>query len=231
MPRPLERTRQDGECVGVEACPEARIRITLASDVRLFREALTTLLSQESACEVAATFATVAEATRFVGETNCQVLLLDMRMPGSRDLCAMVRFVDPSPRIVGFAVEETPNDVIACAELGLSAYVPREGTYEQLVSAVRGAINGRLECPPHIAGSLFQRLRQLSEPLNLSGGASRLTRREREIVALVARNLSNKEIAWELHLSAATVKNHLHNIMEKLHVHRRTDVAIHLRSV
>jgi two-component system nitrate/nitrite response regulator NarL len=108
--------------------------------------------------------------------------------------------------------------------------VAREGSVEQLVEAVKGAVAGRLECPPHIASSLFRRLRELSAPLGLSSGATRLTRREREIVGLIGREFSNKEIAWELHLSPATVKNHVHNIMEKLSVHRRSDIGLHLRT-
>ena len=150
-----------------------------------------------------------------------------MRMSESREACAILRLTRSAPRIVGFAVEETPEAVISCAELGLSAYVARDGTVEQLVDAVRNAIVGRLEFPPHIASSLFHRLREVSTPLGLSAGAIRLTRREREIV-IVARDLSNKEIAWELHLSTATVKNHVHNVMEKLSVHRRSDIGRHL---
>src|SRR5262245_44762167 len=206
------------------------IRIVIASDVRLYRESLAILLALDPELNVTALLENGAAIFRQDSESGCDVLLLDMRMADSRDACALLRIRHGGPRIVGFAVDETPAGVISCAELGLSAYVPRDGNVEQLREAVKGAMAGRLDCPPHIASSLFHRLRELSMPLGLSSGAVRLTRREREIVALIGRDFSNKEIAWELHLSPATVKNHVHNIMEKLGVHRRSQVGLHLRA-
>jgi DNA-binding NarL/FixJ family response regulator len=202
----------------------------IASDVRLYRESLALLLARDAELCVAALFDNGASVSRLGDEIAYDVLLLDMRMTDSRDACAILRIRRDRPRVVGFAVEETPAGVISCAELGLSTYVPCDGNVEQLVEAVKGAMAGRLDCPPHIASSLFERLRELSTPLSLSPGAARLTRREREIVALIGREFSNKEIAWELHLSPATVKNHIHHILEKLGVHRRSQIGLHLRA-
>jgi len=213
-----------------QASGSEAVGVAVVSDVRLVREALAILLARSPACRVVASFGSAVAARALTTELACQVALLDMRTEGSRELCALLRVLPVRLKIVGFAVEETPDEVISCAELGLSAYVSREGRADDLIEAVNGAVAGRLICPPHIAGSLFGRLRDLSAPLGLSSGATRLTRREREVVTLVARDFSNKEIARQLHLSAATVKNHVHNVMEKLGVHRRAQVGLHLRA-
>ncbi len=117
------------------------------------------------------------------------------------------------------------QDVIACAEAGISAFVPREGSTEDLINAVRQAIRGELVCSPRVTALLFDRVAALSAGRIKSIDGHALTAREKEIVSLVERGLSNKEIARRLSVGTATVKNHVHNILEKLHIHRRGEVA------
>jgi two-component system, NarL family, nitrate/nitrite response regulator NarL len=119
--------------------------------------------------------------------------------------------------------------VIACAEAGISAFVAREGTAEDLVAAVHQAMRGELVCSPRVTALLFDRVAALSAERTTSIPTDALTEREKEIIPLVEQGLSNKEIARQLRVGAATVKNHVHNILEKLQVRRRGEVAARLR--
>jgi DNA-binding NarL/FixJ family response regulator len=127
----------------------------------------------------------------------------------------------PGVPIVALGVPDVEGDVLACAEAGIAGYVTREASLEELVAVVRSAVQGELRCSPRIAAGLLRRLSALSEH-GPSAPRVRLTARQREIVRLIGQDLSNKEIAHRLGIEVATVKNHVHNLLEKLNVHRRT---------
>jgi DNA-binding NarL/FixJ family response regulator len=127
--------------------------------------------------------------------------------------------------VVAFAVAELDENVLACAEAGISSYVMQDGSAEDLVAAVLSALKGELVCSPRIAALLFGRMATLCDGRPIASADASLTPREREIAAMIARNLANKEIARHLRLGATTVKNHVHNILQKLNIHRRADVA------
>src|SRR5262249_5722679 len=128
--------------------------------------------------------------------------------------------------VVAFAVSGMEEDVLACAEAGISGYVTKDGSAEDLVAAVLRALRGEVMCSPRVAALLFRRVATLSGGCPVSRADACLTRREREIAALVACNLPNKEIARRLCVGPATIKNHVHNILQKLSIHRRSDIAL-----
>jgi DNA-binding NarL/FixJ family response regulator len=152
-------------------------------------------------------------------------LLLDLAVPDSLTIPRRAQQVLPSVRVVAFAVAEIDENILACAEAGISSYVMQDGSSEDLVAAVLSALKGELVCSPRIAGLLFRRMAKLCDGRSLKSADAHLTRREREIAAMVARNLPNKEIARQMGLGPATVKNHVHNILQKLNIHRRGDVV------
>jgi len=153
------------------------------------------------------------------------VLLLDLAAHDSLTIPRRAQQVLPAVRVVAFAVAEIDEKILACAEAGISSYVMHDGSSEDLIAAVYAALKDELVCSPRIAGLLFRRMAKLRDGQPLETADAHLTPREREIAALVARNLPNKEIARRLLLGPATVKNHVHNILQKLNVHRRGDVA------
>jgi DNA-binding NarL/FixJ family response regulator len=153
------------------------------------------------------------------------VLLLDIAVRDSLEIPTRAREIFPGLPVVVFAVGELERDVLACAEAGISGYVTHDGTAEDLVATVRRALRGELVCSPRITALLFSRMATLSRGRAEHFADACLTRREREIAALIARNLPNKEIARHLRLGPTTVKNHVHNILQKLNIHRRGDVA------
>ncbi len=199
-------------------------RVYVVSDVRLYREGLTGSLAGQPGVEVLGAGG-CAEVLSEIGSLQPEVMLLDL---GARDSLAMprhARLIVPTLRVVAYAVAEVEADVLACAEAGICGYVPQNGSIEDLVAAVQRAVRGELVCSPRIAALLFSRVASLSSGREIVSGDAPLTSRERQIAALVARGLPNKEIARRLRLGNATIKNHVHNILQKLNLQRRGEIA------
>lgn len=153
------------------------------------------------------------------------VALVEMGLP---DLDALTQALAGRSRaipLVAIGIADSDTEVIACAERGFAAYVTRDGCVDELVATIRAAGKGELTCSPRVAGTLMRRLGALAAELHPASSMARLTRREQEIAALMRQDLSNKEIATRLRIEVATVKNHVHNVLDKLQVHRRSDAA------
>jgi two-component system, NarL family, nitrate/nitrite response regulator NarL len=198
-------------------------RVYIVSDVRLYREGLLSSLIAQGGLEVLGAGCS-GDALSAISALRPEVLLLDIAARGSLGTPRRAQQVHPTLRVVAFAVAEADDNVLACAEAGISGYVTQDGSAADLVAAVLGALRGELICSPRTAALLFGRLATLSAG-RTPAADSVLTPREREIAALVACNLPNKEIARRLRLGPATIKNHVHSILQKLNIHRRTDIA------
>jgi DNA-binding NarL/FixJ family response regulator len=156
------------------------------------------------------------------------VVLLDAASHGALEGACAIRASSPDAAVVALGVANAEGDVIACAEAGVAGYVVREGSVEDLIATVESAARGELRCSPRMAGALVRRLARLAAGQPIPDGA-RLTRRELEIVRMIDDGLSNKEIAVRLSIEVATVKNHVHHLLEKLGVRRRGEAAAKLR--
>lgn len=203
-------------------------RVVVAAEVCLYREGLAHSLERRGAAEVAATAATRAEAVDRVLACRPDVVLLDMGLAGAPEVVRALREANPPVQVVALAIAETEEVVVACAEAGVAGYVPRDASMDDLVRTLRAVARGEMEVPARIAASLFRRVGALAsrrEP----GAPHLLTPREREIVALIDRGCSNKEIARRLEIELSTVKNHVHNLLEKLGVRRRSAAAARVR--
>lgn len=203
------------------------LTILVVSDIRLYRDGLAELLSHREAVRVIGTATRPDEALQLACELNPAVVVVDQALPGSLLLSRTLGEVRPDIRVVALGVPESEESVLAFAEAGIAGYVPREGSVQDLVEAVERATRGELQCSPQIAGTLIRRLAWRAAGGNLA--PSPLTAREAEIVRLIDQGLSNKEIAVRLGIEVATVKNHVHNLLEKLRVHRRAEAAARLR--
>src|SRR5215472_12552914 len=153
------------------------------------------------------------------------VVLLDVGAQGGLETLFVVRQALPDLRIVAIAASDIEQEVVACAEAGVSGFVSRDGSIQDLVTAVHRAMRNELVCSPRIAGVLFRRVAAIGSERSHGPDNGALTRREHEIVSLMTQGLSNKEIARQLRIQNATVKNHIHSILAKLHVRRRGEVA------
>jgi len=160
-----------------------------------------------------------------IADAKPDVVLVDV---GERDPVAIVRLIkaaDTQAKLVAFPLDEIDDQVFACAAAGFSGYVPRDSGADELYRALEDAAEGTMHCAPHIAAAMYKRLAGfLQEPDPLESLPS-LTSRENEILGLVEQGHSNKDIARRLGISSATVKNHMHNILQKLQVRRRGQAA------
>lgn len=205
--------------------PEA-IRLLIIAQVRLYREGLAQALGSYGFHVVGAT-ATDSEGVTLASSTAVDIVLVDMGFSEAQNLIRSLLSHAPQAKIVGLDVSEKEEDVLACVEAGVSGYVPREGSLNQLISVIGNVITGELLCPPRIVAALARRLTILKGPGDLASRV--LTLREHEVAELLACGMSNKEIALQLHIEVATVKNHIHRILDKLHAHSRGEVAARLR--
>lgn len=205
-----------------------RPRIFILSDVRLYREGLALLLSGIESLELVGAGPSSTGLAALV-DRHTHVVLLDaallIRQEWVRRVCA-----NDGIKVVVFALSDVDQDVITCAEAGIAAYVERDGTAEELVDVVRRAVRDEFQCSARVASLLFRRVSALSAERARTADSSVLTRRELEIVPLIERCMSNKEIARHLDVGTATVKNHIHNMLNKLQVRRRNEIPARVRS-
>jgi two-component system nitrate/nitrite response regulator NarL len=160
--------------------------------------------------------------------TEPGVVLVDTAsVPGPAGVRALAAAA-PTAKIVAVGIPDDERAIIALAEAGVAGFVTVEQPLAELVAAVEAAANDELQCSPRVAAALAKRVAALAAGPRRNGD-QRLTRREREIAALIAQGLLNKQIARRLSIEQATVKNHVHNILAKLGASRRDEVAMLLR--
>ncbi len=200
-------------------------RVLIVVNVRLYREGLAQMLAGRGSFVVVGAESTGHDAAKRLDETTPDVVLIDMALPDLGVVAAELSRRSPRVPLVAVGVSESEVDVLASAELGITGYVTRESSAEDLVAALEGAAQGELICSRRTAGILIRRVAELAAERHRGGSIALLTHREREVATLMGEGLSNKEIAAALGIEVATVKNHVHNLLDKLHVRRRTDVA------
>jgi two-component system, NarL family, nitrate/nitrite response regulator NarL len=200
------------------------LSLLIASEVRLFREGLTALLARRESIHVLGTATECDEAVRLARDLRPDVTVVDQSLPHSLALTRALVDAGPRIRVVVLGIPDAEELLLAFAEAGVAGYVPRDGSLQDFVRAVEGAVRGELHCSPQLAGTIARRLawRAAATP---EMPRAVLTAREAEVVTLVAKGRSNKEIAGALGIEVATVKNHVHNLLEKLNVRRRAEVA------
>src|SRR5438034_8794091 len=207
------------------------IRAVIAGRSRVHSEALAAALSHGRRVQVLATASRPQEVLALVGEVTPDIVLVDFATPDAVRIVADIRRRTPNVKVVAITLGETEAEVIQLAEAGVAGYVLPDGSLDDLLIAIQSAVRGELYCPPRVAFNLLRRVGALAATLSQELAAEThspfdaLTRREREILGLVDQGMSNKEIARHLGIELATAKNHVHNILDKLHVHRRINAS------
>lgn len=215
------------ECRYSADIASSRVRVLVVSDVRLVRDALSTCLAACDRIELLGGVSSAADALERLDGGTPAMVLVDLSRPEGLGIVRALSAV-PGASIVAFAVSGE-HDILACAEAGAAGYVPHDATVELLIGVVQSIARGELPCSPRMAASLFRHLGTLASHGSPSTGTV-LTSRERQIALLIERGLSNKEIGRSLNIEVATVKNHVHNILEKLGVGTRAAAATRLRA-
>jgi two-component system, NarL family, nitrate/nitrite response regulator NarL len=202
--------------------------LLIVADTRLYRDGLARSLARRKGIRVVGLPIGPEDVVAQTLASLPDVVLIDSR-DGLPWITALFQAV-PEAKVIVLGLPETEADVIAYAEAGVSGFVARDSTVDELVACVQGVGRGDLVCAPPVAAILLERVKTLA---SLNGGAPRpatLTSRQEEILRLIDTGLSNKEIAQRLCIELSTVKNHVHQILDKLHVGSRREAADTLRA-
>ncbi|HEY3186400.1 MAG TPA: response regulator transcription factor [Solirubrobacteraceae bacterium] len=210
--------------MNVAARSSARgLRVLIIDDNRVIRDAVAALLIDEDGVgEVTAT-GLGADTLHDVERSRPDVVLLPALGSRTADLTRALTRRFTETRVIVFGIKELPDPVTEVIEAGAAGYVREDASVDEFRDVVRLVARGEARVAPQIASSLFSRLAALAAASRATDQAKnvKLTPRELEILRLVAEGLTNKEIAARLHVEQQTIKNHMHNILERLRLNRR----------
>jgi DNA-binding NarL/FixJ family response regulator len=203
------------------------ISVALIEDNRLVREGISALLSQQPDLDVVAQGASGEMA--ILRKVNPQVVLLDLglRNGDSLRVAGEVKTEFPDSKIIVMDLLPVHEDIVEFVHVGVSGFIMKDATIDDLLSTIRSVAEGAHVLPPQMTSSLFS---QIAKDAVARGRPNvltsvRMTLREREVINLIAEGLSNKEIASRLNIATHTVKSHVRNVMEKLTLHTRLQIA------
>ena len=220
------QTGEDGSS-GVRDEP---IGVLVVDDQELFRRGLVMVLSGEDGIRIVGEAADGDTAVELVATLAPDVVLLDVRMPGRSGIetCAAIKALSPSARIVMLTASDEEADLYDAVRNGASGYLLKDSSIDQVEQAIRLVAEGQSLISPAMATKLLEEFKQISSPGRRNHlMVPRLTDRELEVLRLVARGLSNRDIAKKLFISENTVKNHVRNILDKLQLHSRMEAVMY----
>jgi len=209
-----------------------RIRVLVIEDNRLLREGISAMLLEQPDIKVVAALGTGENLLLNIGKFIPGVVLLDLglRSQNSLRLVEAVKRASPETKMIVMDLVPMQADIFEFVRAGVSGFVLKDATTQDFLKTIRAVARGTKVLPSHLTSSLFSQI--IEDAINGSPKRSltlidsiRMTKREREVIHLVADALTNKDIADKLHLSTYTVKSHIHNILEKLALHTRVQIA------
>lgn len=209
------------------------IRVFIVDDNRLLREGLVSMLAEQEDIIVIGAAASGRKALEQIKNLRPEIVLIDIGMPGKNgiEVTQELRRDLPEAKVIILGMVDLTGEIMACIEAGAAGYVLKEASFDYLVETIRSVHCGESVVSPQMAASLFSRIAELAaERLpRIPPNSVKLTTRELEIINVIAEGLSNKEIAQRLSIEAQTVKNHIHNILDKLHLHTRLETVEYAR--
>jgi DNA-binding NarL/FixJ family response regulator len=207
------------------------IRVLIADDQALFRRGLYVVLGTEDTIEVVGEAEDGTAAIAKAEELAPDVVLMDVRMPRVNGIEAArrIREILPTTRILMLTVSDEEDDLYEAIKAGANGYLLKEISVEEVAGAIHAVMQGQSLITPSMASKLLSEFNSLAkraaEKEQLP--APVLTARELEVLKLVARGMSNRDVADQLFISENTVKNHVRNILEKLHLHSRMEAVMY----
>jgi DNA-binding NarL/FixJ family response regulator len=210
-----------------------KIRLLIIEDNRVLREGIAVMLNGQPDMHVVASIGNGNNILQKVNQTKPHVILMDVGLKSFKEtsIIESVRKNMPEAKVIGMGFIPTQSDIVEFVEAGALGFILKDATIKEFLGTVRSVSQGMKVLPPLLTGSLFSYIveRAVKEGNGKITNAVRMTKREREITALIADSLSNKEIAQELNIATHTVKSHVHNIMEKLALHTRLQISNYTR--
>ena len=202
-------------------------KIVLVDDHPLFRDGVARTLESDPAFDVVGQGATADDAFRLVGEHLPEVVLLDISMPGGGiDAAGRISLGFPAVKIIMLTVSENDEDVIAALRAGARAYILKGVSGPDLMGIIKGVCEGGSYVSPNLAARLLVEMQHKGDRSKSNDPLDALTAREEQILRLIARGLSNKEIGGDLSIKEKTVKHYVTNILQKLQVRNRVEAAL-----
>lgn len=204
------------------------MKIIIVTASKLFGEGLACCFLRRAEFSLEARVSDLPGLRRILDTTQTDVILIDVTQDVDFDEVREIASGHANATLVALGVNEERHDVVRCGRAGFRGYVAREASFEELCKTLSDVASGRLACSAEISSGLLRALfcleqRESAEPVDP------LTRREGEVFKLIGQGLSNKEIARNLNLSLATVKHHVHNVLQKLGLPRRTQAMRRFR--
>jgi DNA-binding NarL/FixJ family response regulator len=198
-------------------------------DNRVLCDGITAMLNGQPDMHVAATIGSGNNVLLKASRIEPHVILMDMGLKNFKEspVVESIRKKMPEAKVIGMGFVPSQSDIVEFVEAGASGFILKDATVKEFLGTIRSVAQGVKVLPPSLTDSLFSHVIEFA--LKRGNGklpnAVRMTKREREIIVLIADGLSNKEIAQQLNIATHTVKSHVHNIMEKLALHTRLQIA------
>lgn len=218
----------------LETMAENPVRILLVNEFPLMCNVITAALEDEPGLHVVGSATTPEEALEIIRREEVDVALVSTRLPekGALKLTTAITDMAPATKVLALGLTEKKERVLRFVEAGASGYVLKDDSLEKMVATIHAAQEGETRISPKIAAAMMERLSDLAQTFaeveNSPTDTAGLTGRELEVLELIGQGMSNKEIAERLVIEVGTVKNHVHSILEKLHVNSRGDAAAYL---
>lgn len=210
------------------------INILLVNEIRLIGNIIIAALEDEPDINVVGCVTSPEEALKIVQDKEVDVVLASTRLAdqGALKLTSAITELEPATKVLALGLSEEKKRVLRYVEAGAAGYVLKDDSLDDLVSTVRAVQDGKMHVSPKIAAAMMERLSDLAQVFsdidNSTADTAGLTSRESEVLKLIGDGLTNQEIAEKLVIEIGTVKNHVHNILEKLNVSSRGEAAAYL---
>jgi two-component system nitrate/nitrite response regulator NarL len=211
--------------------PSSSIRAFLMIENRLLREALVRLFRKRSDLIVVGQTSPADETPLDSLESDCNVLVSDSLLPDRLPACLAAKGGTPSGlKIILIGMQPDEEQFMAAVRSGVTGYLLQDASASDVVAAVRAVFRGEAVCPPQLCCALFRFVAATEMPLQNSASKPDLTLRQQQLVTLVAKGLTNKEIASQLNLSEFTVRNHIHRILKQVDAGSRSEAVETIRA-
>ena len=215
-----------------EPVPSESIRVFLLTENRLLREALVRLFRKRSDLTVVGQSGQVDSTTQDILDSDCDVLVIASFnanwLPANFTLGSMSQL---GFKVVLIGMDVNEDQFIAAVREGVTGYLLKDASASDVVAAVRSVVRGEAVCPPQLCHTLFRFVAQMAKELPAQNAFKPdLTLRQQQLVALVAKGLTNKEIAAHLNLSEYTVRNHIHRILKQVDAESRSEAVETIRA-
>jgi DNA-binding NarL/FixJ family response regulator len=200
---------------------DQKCRVVIAEDHTIMREGLRALLTAAKEFDIVAEAADGREALRCVEKCKPDLVLTDLSMPrmDGTDVIQSIKRQSPNTKVIALTVHRTEEYVLATLRAGADGYVLKEASYDELMMAIRSVLKGQHYLSPEISGKLIEGYLEGRKSHKTDSLWETLTRREREILKLIAEGFKSKEIADYLCISVHTVETHRSTLMKKLNLH------------